>query len=193
MSDDRATQINTLASAIEAATRDARRIARTVSEERFNLRPSSSEWSIAECLVHLIRTSEAYQPILEEGLQQSRRSTRRPGRSLRLGPIGWLLTRTMEPPVRRKFSTTEAFAPADETFPRDRTLESFESHQDELARLVVGAAGLPIDRVTIVSPFNARVKYNLFAGFHIVLAHQRRHLWQAEQVRSRLEGRSGQR
>ena len=31
-------------------------------------------------------------------------------------------------------------------------------------------------------PFDSRVKYNVYSAFLIVAAHQRRHLWQAEQA-----------
>jgi hypothetical protein len=34
----------------------------------------------------------------------------------------------------------------------------------------------------IISPFDRRVRYNVFSAFRIVVAHQRRHLWQAEQA-----------
>jgi hypothetical protein len=47
------------------------------------------------------------------------------------------------------------------------------------------AEGLPLHRVKIVSPFNARVRYNLFSALSILPRHQHRHLWQAE-----LAGRS---
>ena len=38
------------------------------------------------------------------------------------------------------------------------------------------------DKVKLVSPFNARLKYNALAAFRILAAHQRRHLWQAERA-----------
>ena len=37
-------------------------------------------------------------------------------------------------------------------------------------------------RMKIVSPFDKRVRYNLVSAFHILAAHERRHLWQAEQA-----------
>jgi hypothetical protein len=33
-----------------------------------------------------------------------------------------------------------------------------------------------------VSPFNAHVKYNVYAAFCVLLAHEQRHLWQAERA-----------
>ena len=43
--------------------------------------------------------------------------------------------------------------------------------------------------VKITSPFNPRLRYNLYACLTILPPHQERHIWQAEQVLERL--RSG--
>ena len=51
----------------------------------------------------------------------------------------------------------------------------------ELLALAREADGLPIDRVKIASPFNTRLRYNVFSAFSILPRHQHRHLWQAEQ------------
>ena len=34
----------------------------------------------------------------------------------------------------------------------------------------------------VISPFDKRVKYNMYSAFRILIAHERRHLWQAEQA-----------
>ena len=52
------------------------------------------------------------------------------------------------------------------------------------------ARGLPIGRVGVVSPFNGRMKYNLFAALSILARHQHRHLWQAEQATRQVSGRT---
>ena len=38
----------------------------------------------------------------------------------------------------------------------------------------------------ITSPFNPRIRYNLYACLTILPPHQERHIWQAEQVLERL-------
>ena len=47
--------------------------------------------------------------------------------------------------------------------------------------------GRPIDRVKVTSPFNPRLRYNLYACLTILPRHQERHLWQAERVLERLQ------
>jgi hypothetical protein len=56
--------------------------------------------------------------------------------------------------------------------------------QGELLVRLERGAGLALDRQPVVSAFNARLRYNLYAAFCVLTAHQRRHLWQAERVRA---------
>lgn len=50
------------------------------------------------------------------------------------------------------------------------------------AQLQQLANGPPIDGVPGSSPFNRRMRYNLYAGFSTLPRHQHRHLQQAERV-----------
>ena len=95
--------------------------------------------------------------------------------------IGWALQRFLEPPYKTKTKTPPPFLPvAVESMAE--TLERFDYLQQEVQVRIDRSAGLALDRLRMVSPFNARVKYNLYATFCVIAAHQRRHLWQAEQV-----------
>ena len=64
--------------------------------------------------------------------------------------------------------------------PMGEVLERFDYLQGELLVRLDRAAGLALDSVKITSPFDARVKYNLFSAFSVIPVHQRRHLYQAE-------------
>jgi hypothetical protein len=48
--------------------------------------------------------------------------------------------------------------------------------------MVTSATGLAIDKVRVTSPVYARISYNVYGAFCILTAHERRHLWQAEQI-----------
>jgi hypothetical protein len=54
--------------------------------------------------------------------------------------------------------------------------------QAEIVSCVREADGLPIDRVTVISPLDVRVKYNLYSMFTLVPRHQQRHLLQARRA-----------
>jgi hypothetical protein len=42
--------------------------------------------------------------------------------------------------------------------------------------------------VRITSPFNERVRYNVYSALTILAVHQHRHLWQAEQAAAVSQG-----
>jgi hypothetical protein len=67
---------------------------------------------------------------------------------------------------------------------------TFDHLQGEQVRRVEAADGLPLSKVWITSPFNARVRYNLYACLTVLARHEHRHLWQAEQVWTRLAAES---
>jgi hypothetical protein len=173
-------QIATLIEELDAATARAARLAAGMDEALFHARPPSGGWSAADCVAHLTLTTAGMLPRLDAALDAGEPGVtddHHYGRGL----VGSLLARSMEPPVRMRTRTVAAFVP-DSTGPRADVIAAFERAQVALAERLRRASGLNLDRIRVVSPFNARVKYNVYAAFCIVLAHERRHLWQAEQA-----------
>jgi hypothetical protein len=67
----------------------------------------------------------------------------------------------------------------------------FDRWQADQLTCVRHADDLPLSRLWISSPFNRRIRYNVYAGLTILPRHQHRHLWQAEQVWATLQGAAG--
>jgi hypothetical protein len=82
---------------------------------------------------------------------------------------------------------TAPFVPS-EVEPKDKVLGDFDVLQEQVAGCVREADGLDLGRLRIVSPFDARLKYNLYSCLRIIPAHQRQHLAQAEAVVRALSG-----
>ena len=47
------------------------------------------------------------------------------------------------------------------------------------------AAGIDLNGTRFVNPFLSLIRFSMGSGFQIIAAHERRHLWQAKQVRGR--------
>jgi hypothetical protein len=62
----------------------------------------------------------------------------------------------------------------------------FAALQSKLIDTLHEARDLDLRKIKLTSPFDKRVRYNLYSAFRIITAHQRRHLWQAEQAVARL-------
>ena len=174
-------QLQAVVDEFESATARLRALQETVPDELWTRRPDPRRWSVAECVAHLNLTASAYLPLLRDGIAAGRRMNEAAPRRYRRDAIGWLLWKSMGPPVRFRTKTIASFMPGAVDSAGQAAIE-FERLQREQIACVRDAEGLPLNRVTIVSPFNERMKYNLYACLTILARHQHRHLWQAEQV-----------
>lgn len=174
-------QLQSIADDFERAQDRLHRLVSTVPEDLWGKRPDPTRWSMMECIAHLNLASAAYLPLLSAGISEARALNGPTPQRYRRDPVGWLLWRMMSPPVRIRTKTPAAFVPTGARS-RSELVHEFEELQGEQVRCVEQADGLPLGRVRITSPFDARVKYNLFACLSMLPRHQHRHLWQAEQI-----------
>ena len=174
-------QLQEIRDELRSARDRLHRLAGSLSDDAWSRRPGPDRWSPAECVAHLDLTSAAFVPLLREGLDRARALGGPPPSRYRRDPVGWLLWRTMGPPVRGRVKTIAPFVPRGD-LPPEALIAEFDRHQEELGSIVVSADGLPLGRVRIPSPFAERVRYNLFSALSILPRHQHRHLWQAERA-----------
>lgn len=163
-----------------------------LTAELWGTRPAVDQWSVAECLIHLNLTSRAFLPLIRDAISE--------GRDLKLfgsGPyrrdvVGWFVYWITDPLLRFRVKTTAPFVPAG-VEPKDKVLDTFDMLQEQVAGCVREADGLDLGRLPIISPFDSRLKYNLYSCLTIIPAHQRRHLLQAEKVIRSLRTARGER
>ncbi|HEY6509312.1 MAG TPA: DinB family protein, partial [Vicinamibacterales bacterium] len=118
-------------------------------------RPGPDRWSPAECVAHLNLTSERLLPLLAAGLQQARSQRAPAAARYRRDPVGWLIWQLVSPSGRLKTATVPAFVP-DVDQAVECLMTDFERLQADVISCAREAAGLPIDRVKLASPFDAR-------------------------------------
>jgi hypothetical protein len=173
-------QLAEIADDLRAATARLHRLRDTLPAGQWPVRRDPARWSASECVEHLNLTSAAFVPLLERGLTDAagRKAT---GRKYRRGFLGWALLKMTGPDAPGRMPTTPDFVPSTAA-PAEVVIADFERWQAHLLALVAGADGLALDDVTLVSPFNARMRYNLYAALSILPRHQHRHLQQAERV-----------
>jgi hypothetical protein len=160
-------------------------LAEALAEQEMAWRPEPGRWSIAEILIHLRLTNEACLPSLDHAIEDARRKKLLAEGPFRLGWMGRFFVWYVEPPPMIRLPAPAVLrplleGPAGEALPR-----LLDSRRRVLARLEA-ASGLDLERARFVSPFASFVKMSLLAIFSVFTAHERRHLWQAENVRRRL-------
>lgn len=173
--------LQTVEDELNATTERARTLVDSTPGRFFTVRPSLTQWSAAECLAHLSITTEMFLPVLRKTLDEARNKHLTANGAPKMDLFGRIMRWFLEPPVRSRIKTTPAFVPKS-VRAKSETLAEFVALQTKLLDMLHSATDLPIGRLKIKSPFDSRVRYNVYSAFLIVAAHQRRHLWQAEQA-----------
>ncbi len=169
----------------EDLKRDARQLTEGLSDAQLNWSPAPGRWSMAQCLEHLNSVAEPYAQALEEGINRARGQDRRASGPARYGFVERWMIRSMEPPPRRRLPAPRMFQPAETAEPIDgaAVIDDYLALKDRLIGLLASADGLDVGGVKITSPVTRLLKFRIGAAFAFVAAHERRHLWQARQVR----------
>jgi hypothetical protein len=181
-------QLETILQEFRSARDRLHRLRQTVPADRWPERAAPNRWSVAECVAHLNLTTEGFRPRVEAALAAAPAAAGPAPKRYRRDLIGWMLWKTMAPPVRFRIPTQPPFIP-EATAPADELVTAFDRLQDEQESWVRRADGLPLGRIRVLSPFDPRGKlsYNLYSCLSILPRHQHRHLWQAEQVWAALD------
>jgi hypothetical protein len=170
---------------IDACERDADGLLAGMDDDGVNWRPEPGRWSIAQCLQHLVAMNAFYLAGCDEHLRAARAANVGPFAGLHPTPIGRWFARSMEPPARLRLKSPPQVAPGP-AFPRDGLLAAYTMSHALYRSLVKASAGLDVNRVVFRNPFISAVKMRLATVLLIVPAHDRRHLYQARQVRRAL-------
>jgi hypothetical protein len=151
------------------------------SEESLKRRPPSGGWSAVECIEHLALTTGLYERLVPSAVNDAQRRGARGEGPFTMDFKGRLLKWVLEPPYRMRVKTYH-LVDVNEVHEPKKVLGEFLASQERLRAMLASADGLALDAILVASPFNKKITYNLYSAFANILAHQRRHLWQAEQA-----------
>jgi hypothetical protein len=166
----------------ESIRQQARELTLGLAESQFNWRPGPDRWSMSECFLHLNMVGEALRGPIESAIAHAKvHGPFGPG-PFRHGFFGNWLVRSMDAPAKHKFRASRRFTPVNGN-PITSLLPTFLFYQDELILRLHQANGLDLARVRIHAPGPRFPRLSLGQAFAFLAAHERRHLWQARQVR----------
>jgi DinB superfamily len=172
---------------LEAIKADARALVARASRDQFNRQPGPKRWSVGQCLDHLNNLRKMF-PAIDGTIQAAeQRGLRSPGPFA----YGWFArwsVRSMEPPPRFRMRTVEMLLPRDAPLEGDEVLREFLAVREQFAERIGNADGLDLKRAVVQSPVSRFVRLPLGAYIAFLLAHDRRHLWQAHQALRELQG-----
>ena len=164
----------------------ARELVKGLSPEQLTQRPDPAKWSIAECLAHLNNTARGYFPSIDAAIQRGRAENTLGQGPFKPGPLGSLLKWIAEPPPKFRIRAPKSILPLANIGNPNRVVAEFMQVQDEWERLLKAMNGLNLKKIKCVTPLATLPKLRLAAPIPWMLAHERRHLLQAEKVRASL-------
>ncbi len=169
--------------ALESTVRDALTLAAPLSKEQFHWQPDGGRaWSVAHCLDHLAVAGQTYIEAMSAGVD-SALARGAPPRHHPLAP-GWLarwFIRQMEPPPKRRLKAPKKILPtANGT--KDEIVHRFVESQRTVRRQLADWDDLDLNSIRFKNPYLPILRYQVGAGFLILAAHNRRHVWQARRV-----------
>lgn len=167
----------------EATDREARGLGGTLSETEFNWHPVPGSWSIGQCFLHLATGTDAVLPAIDRAIVIARERQLVSQGPVRYGFFARMMVKSMEPPVKWRMKTNRMFQPQGEALLRDAVLAELTASRGRILERVRQAGGLDLRRAIVVSPVSRLIRVPLGAYLAFLAAHDRRHLWQARQVR----------
>jgi hypothetical protein len=171
-----------------AVEREARELVADLGEALGTWRREPGSWSVAECLDHLTIANRVYLEAMAGPAARAREDGRWRKGAARPGFLGRLFARSLEPPVRRwlRIRAPRRIRPRG-TPSLAGAFDAFVATQAEARALLRASSDLDLAGVRFPNPFVRGIRFSLATGFHVIAAHERRHIWQAWRVRRAAE------
>ncbi len=164
----------------EAIARDAQSTFGHLNAEQLNWKPSADQWSVAQCLDHLISANRAlFFLAFDQTINGTKQTTFIERLPLLPGFFGWMVFKAMA--SKQKFKAPANIVPSASTLD-PQIVSQFVAHQQEAIKKMKAIEKLNPDNVIITSPFARFVTYSLLDACGIIVVHERRHFAQAERV-----------
>jgi len=182
-------KMNNLLDQLQDIRRRTEELVAGLTAQQLMQRPDPGKWSIAECLSHLNVIAAAYQPFIDEAIRKGREHKMFGKGPFTPGPLGRVLIWNAEPPPKFRMRAPRKILPQSSITDPEQVVAEFMRVQDEWERQVRESDGLNLRKIKCGSPFPP-LRLRLAAPVPWMLAHQRRHLLQAEKVKRELQAKT---
>ncbi len=167
---------------LESTEKQASEIIARTSVTQANWQPNAGRsWSIVQCLSHLARTNRIYAAAMSEAVARADVRSKVASQGISPGLFGAWFIRSMEPPVRTRMKARSKVYPLAQASPNEALAEFVDSHKP-VRSVIEAASDMDVNRIRFKNPFVPFVRFTVGTGLLVITAHDRRHLWQANQV-----------
>ncbi|HYF02502.1 MAG TPA: DinB family protein [Patescibacteria group bacterium] len=160
-----------------------------LTDAQFNKKPANGGWSVGECFEHMNILGKEYIAPLKKAIDTARKKGWKPKQKYKYSFFGRAFIRSMEPPYKMKLKTTKAMQTQDKNLSKEKVLKDFYALQEELLRLMREAQDVDLQRAKAPSQILPVIRFSVGEWLAVTAVHERRHLWQAAQVKKSFKKR----
>lgn len=153
----------------------------SLTAHQINWKPGAEQWSVGQCLDHLIVVNRKSLPVWEKAINGQQETSLWRKMPFVAGFLGRLIVNSQAPTSARKFKAPAIFHPSSSQIDSQVVAQFLEQQKEVLAR-INSAGGVNADRIIISSPVAKAIIFSLMDAFRLIAAHERRHLAQAARV-----------
>lgn len=149
--------------------------------DQLNWKPNPEEWSLGQCIDHLIVANGLYFAPIEQILAGKKVKTfweRLPGVPKLFAR---LLISSLDPERGQKVQTVKVFEPTESTID-PQVIETFVEQQHQLVDLMRKCERMDSESIIITSPAAPFITYSLLDAFRIIVIHEQHHFAQTSKI-----------
>ncbi|HBR56251.1 MAG TPA: hypothetical protein DEA22_02070 [Blastocatellia bacterium] len=151
-----------------------------LSAEQLNWKSEEAVWSIAQCLDHLIKSNEAFQPEFDKLAAGERQNSFWENWSPFSGMLGRFLIKSLKDDSKKFKAPSKAIVPPVEL--GGDIVRRFEENIALVKKCLDGCADADREKTVMTSPFMSVMTYSLDDAYTMLIEHGKRHIRQAKRV-----------
>ncbi len=152
---------------------------KALSDDKLNFKETENNWSALECVEHLNLYAEFYNPVLKKSITESLTN---PNECFKSGVIGNYFVRSMYPKKKwNKMKTSKDKNPSGSTLDK-YVLDRFIQHQHVLLDIITASREVNLTKTKTAISISKLIKLRLGDTLRFVVAHNERHIMQAEKT-----------
>lgn len=151
-----------------------------LSAEQLNWKPRADSWSVGQCLDHLIKSNEEFDPQFQAVAKGEKKPTLWEKYSPLTSFFGNFLLKSLKNDARKFKAPSKAIVPPSDI--AADIVERFVKHQREVVEKIKSLENVDLQKTVVTSPFLKLMTYRLGTALEIGVEHEKRHIRQAERV-----------
>ncbi|MCG8349675.1 MAG: DinB family protein [Chloroflexales bacterium] len=149
---------------------------------QLNWKPNPDEWSVGQCVDHIITANASYVPIITR-ITSGEKQQNTLWERMPILPtfFGHLLKQVLKPDSPQKISAPKAFRPSSSVIDA-QIVQRFLDQQQQVIAYMQASEKLDVAKINITSPALPVITYSLLDAYRIIIIHERHHLVQSRRL-----------